>query len=194
MSSAKRKELVECHHCSSGPVHPSSWQILDFPKYIKPQSSWPKSPIRRKWVFQANVGHLGALQTRPGGWLNQWSHLRKWSMWLGSDDDKEALSVDLLASWPLETSLSVWFHRTLQPLLLAAARRKTLCMVNGVWSPELHLFPQPFPSSCALPLSHHWDTIPSPQIFLQPLSVRKLFLFPLQPPYIKTSQRPVLAL
>ena len=60
-----------------------------------------------------------------------------------------------IRGWPsailsLENSLSVWFHRTLQPLLLTAARRKTLCRVNGVWPPELHFFPQPFPSSCAL--------------------------------------------
>ena len=59
-----------------------------------------------------------------------------------------------LWGWPsailsLENSLSV-VHRTLQPLLLAAARRKTWCRVNGVWSPELRPFPQPFPSSCAL--------------------------------------------
>ena len=59
--------------------------------------------------------------------------------------------------WPsailsLENLLSVWFHRTLQPLFLAAARRRTLCRVNGVWPPELHLLPQPFPSSGTLPL------------------------------------------
>ena len=59
-----------------------------------------------------------------------------------------------LWGWPailsLENLLSVWFHRTLQPLL-AAGRRKTLCRVNGVWPPELRPFPQPFPSPCALP-------------------------------------------
>ena len=59
-----------------------------------------------------------------------------------------------LWGWPsailsLENSLSVWFHRTLQPLL-AAARRKTLqgewCV--GPWAPQL--FSQPFPCHPAL--------------------------------------------
>ena len=51
----------------------------------------------------------------------------------------------------LENSLSVWFHRTLQPLLLAAARRKTPCRVNGVWPPELRPFPSPSLPLCLGP-------------------------------------------
>ena len=139
MSSAKRKERVECHHCSSKPGHLSSWQILDFPKYIQPQSSWPKLPTRRKWVFQAYVGHLGALQTCPGGWLNQWSHLRKWNMWLSSDDHKEACGADLLPFSPWRTRSACGFTGHCSLFFWAAVMRNTVqgewCVV--AWAPSL---------------------------------------------------------
>lgn len=37
-------------------------------------------------------------------------------------------SCDRLPSWPVEEELSLWFHRTLQPLLLGSSEgEKTLC-------------------------------------------------------------------
>lgn len=58
---------------------------------------------------------------------------------------------NLLPSWPLKDVLSVWFHRTIQPLLLGHSKEERHHVgVNGVWCPELHLFPQPFPSQTAL--------------------------------------------
>ena len=83
-----------------------------------------------------------------GGWVS----VPKWER--GACDQaqmitKRYLGLTFCHSLPGELA-QCGFHRTLQPLLLAAARRKTPCRVNGVWSPELHPFPQPFPSSCAL--------------------------------------------
>ena len=98
-----------------------------------------------------------------------------------------------LWGWPSPFSpwrtRSVWFHRTLQPLL-ATARRKTLWRVNGVWPPELTSLPNTSPSTVPWPLSYPWDSSSVQQVFMQSgqqdfkqLSiVLKLFLFPSQPP------------
>ena len=87
------------------------------------------------------------------------------------------------------------FHRTLQPLLLAAARGRTLCRVNGVCPPEFptsFCSPSPHPVPC--PLSYHRDCAFAWQVCLQSSNVRKLFWFPPQPPYKNSSQYPVWAL
>ena len=56
---------------------------------------------------------------------------------------------NLLPGWPLKDTLSVWFHRTIQPLLLGHSKEERHHVgVNGVWCPELRLLPQPFPSNC----------------------------------------------
>ena len=57
---------------------------------------------------------------------------------------------DLLESWPLENSLSVWFHRTLRPLLLASSEEERhRAGVTGVWL--LSSAPLPSPSPPTLP-------------------------------------------
>ena len=107
-------------------------------------------PTKRQWIFQAWMGGGAQESCRPAlecGWVS----VPNWEK--GACDQAEMITKRYLG-WPsailsLENSLSVWFHRILQPLL-AAARRKTLCRVNGVWYPELHPFPQPFPCHPAL--------------------------------------------
>lgn len=89
---------------------------------------------------------------------------------------------DLLESWPLENSLSVWFHRTLRPLLLASREEERhRAGVNGVGllssaaPPALPLPPCPAP---ALP----WALLRPPQVLIHSFSLRKLFGFLLHPP------------
>lgn len=69
---------------------------------------------------------------------------------------------DLLESWPLENSLSVWFHRTLRPLLLASREEERhRAGVNGVGllssaaPPALPLPPCPAPPYPGLCCGHH---------------------------------------
>lgn len=116
-------------------------------------------------------------------------HLRKGSMWSGSDDHKEASRVDLLPSSPWRTCSVCVFtgHCSLFSWQQWGGRHCAGWMVCGPLSstsfpsPSLLLCPCPCLNTGTLP--HHRDPASWEQVFMQSSNFSKLFPFPSQPPY-----------
>ena len=153
MPSAKRKELAE--------FQLQTWTlvILTDPRFsekcgtIVPMTQMANEKEMSFPSLRWRWGVPGALQTCPGGWLNQCCHLGKGIIWSGSDDHKEASRVDLLPSWLLKDMLRVTdFTGHCSLFSWEATRRKDtmqVWMVCGLLSstafPSLPLPPWPTP-------------------------------------------------
>lgn len=89
---------------------------------------------------------------------------------------------DLLESWPLENSLSVWVPRTLRPLLLASSEEERhRAGMNGVGPLSSAPLPSPFPPTLPGPVLH-CALLGPPHVLIHSFSFRKLFCFLLHPP------------
>ena len=129
MSSAKRKELVEWHHWSPRPGHPSSWQILFSQNYgtVVPMT-WMAN--KKEVIFPSLGVVLRSTADLPCTMADQCSTWER-----GTCDQAEMITKKhqgLTFCHSLLGELTqCGFHRTLPPLLLAAARRKDT--VQGEW-------------------------------------------------------------